>query len=227
MTPVVAPLAPSECLALAGEDAALLDLREPAAFAQGHPAGAINVRHDDRHLAERVTLIIGAVPRLVLLASVAEQIDSATSQLTEAGFEVLGVASSAPAEWARAGAPWITLNSIESGDLGGDPSQRQFHVLDVREPMEWAVGHVPGAQLIALGEVRERLAELPAGRDLAIICEAGVRSSSAASVLQAAGFTRLFNVTDGTAGWRAAGRPMEVTEEDGPDSMAELKGEQQ
>lgn len=223
MTPVVAPLAPSQCVASAGEGAALIDLRDSAAFGEGHPAGAINVRHDDRHLAERVTLIIGAVPRLVLLASAPEQIDSAASQLAEAGFEVLGVASSAPAEWAQAGAPWITLNSIESGDLAGEPSERQFHVLDVREPMEWAVGHVPGAQLIALGEVRERLAELPAGRDLAIICEAGVRSSSAASVLQAAGFTRLFNVADGTAGWRAAGRPMETTDVDRPDS----KGEQQ
>lgn len=225
MTPVVAPLAPSQCVASAGEGAALIDLRDSAAFGEGHPAGAINVRHDDRHLAERVTLIIGAVPRLVLLASAPEQIDSAASQLAEAGFEVLGVASSAPAEWAQAGAPWITLNSIESGDLAGEPSERQFHVLDVREPMEWAVGHVPGAQLIALGEVRDRLAELPAGRDLAIICEAGVRSSSAASVLQAAGFTRLFNVADGTAGWRAAGRPMETTDVDEPHSTAEPEGE--
>ena len=226
MTPVIAPLAPSECLALAAEGAALLDLRDPAAFSQGHPSGAINVRHDDRHLAERVTLIIGAVPRLVLLASVPEQLESATSQLAEAGFEVLGVASRAPAEWAQAGAPWITLSSIETSDLADEPSERRFHVLDVREPMEWAVGHVPGAQLIALGEVRERLAELPAGRDLAIICEAGVRSSSAASVLQAAGYTRLFNVVDGTAGWREAGRPMETTDADETHSTAEPEGEQ-
>ena len=227
MTPAVSPLAPAQCVALVGEGAALLDLREPAAFAQGHPSGAFNVRHDGRHLAERVTLIIGAVRRLLLLASVPEQIDSAASQLAEAGFEVLGVASRAPAEWAQAGAPWITLSSIETGDLADEPSERRFHVLDVREPMEWAVGHVPGAQLIALGEVRERLAELPAGRDLAIICEAGVRSSSAASVLQAAGFTRLFNVVDGTAGWRAAGRPMETTDAAELDRTGEQEGDRQ
>jgi len=77
--------------------------------------------------------------------------------------------------------------------------------------MEWAVGHVPGAQLIALGEVRERLGEVPTDREVAVICEAGVRSSSAASLLQAAG-VKVFNVADGTAGWRASGRPLETTD---------------
>ena len=224
MLPLVTP---SQSVELVGEGAALLDLREPAAFAEGHPPGAINVRYDDRHLAERVIRVIGEVPRLLLLTADPTQLEPAARQLAEVGLDVIGVAGGAPAEWATAGATWVSLPSLESRDLAEDPSQRSCHVVDVREPMEWAVGHLPGAQLIALGEVRERLAELPAGRDLAIICEAGVRSSSAASVLQAAGFKRLFNVADGTAGWRAAGRPMETTDVDEPDAIAEQEGGQQ
>lgn len=177
----------------------------------GHPPGAINVRFDDRHLAERVTSVIGAAPRLLLMTADPTQVEPAARQFVDAGLAVIGIAGGAPADWADAGAEWVGLRSLETGDLADDPSQRPYHVLDVREPMEWAVGHVPGAQLIALGEVRERLAEVPTDRDVAVICEAGVRSSSAASLLQAAG-VKVFNVADGTAGWRASGRPLETTD---------------
>lgn len=204
----------AECVALAADGAVLVDLREPAAFAEGHPPGAINVRFDDRHLAERVTRVIGVAPRVLLRAAQPAQVDAAAAQLADAGIEVLGVAGGAPGEWAEAAAAWVDLRSLDTRDLADDPAERPYHVLDVREPMEWAVGHVPGAQLIALGDVRERVAEVPRDRDVAVICEAGVRSSSAASILQAAGITEVFNVVDGTGGWRASGRPLEMTEID-------------
>ena len=209
MLPLVAP---SECVTHGGEGAALLDLREPAVFAEGHPPGAINIRYDDRHLAERVKRVVHAAPRLLLLAAEPSQVESAAHQLAEAGHELIGVVSGSPIDWTAAGAPWIALPSLQSSELDGDVARRDYHVLDVREPMEWAVGHVPGAQLIALDEVRERLGELPSDRSIAVICESGIRSSSAASLLQAAGFERVFNVADGTAGWRAAGRPLEITD---------------
>ena len=223
MLPVVAP---SECGALGAAGASLLDLREAAAFAEGHPPGAINVRFDDRHLAERVTRVIGGEPRLLLLAADPAQAEAAARQFADAGLEVLGLASGMLDEWAEAGAAWISLRSLETGDLDDDPSQRRFHVLDVREPMEWAIGHVPGAQLIALGEARERLAEVPADRDVAVICEAGVRSSSAASLLQAAGLTQVFNVVDGTGGWRASGRPLETTDVSPSEGTIDREGNQ-
>ena len=207
------PFEPSRCVELIGDGAVLIDLRESAAFGGGHPPGAINVRYDDRHLGDRVTLIVGGVPRVLLLAAESAQLEDAANQLAAATFDVIGVASGSAAEWSANGSPWVSLASIVTGDLADGPEQPQYHVLDVREPMEWAVGHVPGAQLIALGEVHRRVAELPIDRDVAIICEAGVRSSSAASVLQAAGLTRLVNVADGTAGWRTAGRPMQTTDE--------------
>jgi hydroxyacylglutathione hydrolase len=210
VTPRVVP--PSECLALCVAGASLVDLSEPVEFAMGHPPGAISVRFDDRHLAERVTRVIGVAPRLLLCAADQTHVEPAVRQLADAQLEVIGIAGGAPSDWADARAEWLGLRSLETGDLADDPAQRSYHVLDVREPMEWAVGHVPGAQLIALGEVRERLAEVPTDRDVAVICEAGVRSSSAASLLQAAGVTRVFNVADGTAGWRTSGRRVETTD---------------
>jgi len=135
---------------------------------------------------------------------------AAVTQLAAAG-RVLGEAERDPAAWAAAGAPWVTLEAVESGVLATDAGRARYHVLDVREPLEWEVGHVPGANLISLGALRERVAEVPRDREIAVICEAGVRSASAASLLQAAGYDRIVNVSDGTAGYRRANHPLEHT----------------
>lgn len=81
-------------------------------------------------------------------------------------------------------------------------------ILDVREPNEYAAGHVPGAVSIPLGELRARAAEVPevAGR-LPVICRSGVRSQKAAEFLADRGVA-VANVVGGTAAWAAAGRPL-------------------
>ena len=208
-----AAVTPTECVALVATGAALVDLRDSSAFAEAHPPGAINVRFDDRHLAERVTRLVGSEPRLLLLATDSAELSLAATQLSAAAVAVVGQLDGEIADWERIGAPWVALSTIETADLEDDAARGRYHVLDVREPMEWATGHVPGAQLIALGDVSDRLADVPTDRDVAVICEAGVRSSAAASLLQAAGFARVFNVIDGSSGWRAAGRPVQITEE--------------
>ena len=58
-------------------------------------------------------------------------------------------------------------------------------VLDVRRRLEWAAGHVDGALHIPLHELAGRLGEIPGG-ELWVHCQAGYRSSVAASLLQAA-----------------------------------------
>jgi rhodanese-related sulfurtransferase len=99
-----------------------------------------------------------------------------------------------------------------------DPSERVPQVpaaevpadvilVDVREPDEWAAGHVPGAQHIPLREVGARYEEIPRDRDVYLICRSGARSARAAQALAGAGWTAL-NVADGMHGWQAAGRPM-------------------
>ena len=90
-------------------------------------------------------------------------------------------------------------------------------VLDVREPEEYGRGHVPGAVNLPQADVATRLAELPRDRPLAIICQSGKRSLAAARFLAEVGFTQVTNVRGGTAGWAAAGRPLdgEVDEHQG------------
>jgi rhodanese-related sulfurtransferase len=79
-------------------------------------------------------------------------------------------------------------------------------VIDVREPDEYVEGHVPGAIPIPLGEVPERVAEVPEGETVYMVCKVGGRSLRAAEVLAAEG-RDVVNVAGGTMAWIEAGHP--------------------
>lgn len=84
-------------------------------------------------------------------------------------------------------------------------------LLDVRETNEFEAGHVPGATHIALGELRERVADIPAGNPLYLICRSGSRSQKAAEFLTGQGLS-VANVVGGTTAWVAAGLPLETVD---------------
>lgn len=85
---------------------------------------------------------------------------------------------------------------------------QQGVVLDVREPHEWAAGHIPGAVHIPLGEVPLRLGEIPEGT-VQVICLAGGRSLRAAEWLNENG-REAINVAGGMKAWAQTGLPMEA-----------------
>lgn len=89
-------------------------------------------------------------------------------------------------------------------------------VLDVREPDEWAAGHVEGALHVPLGTLPERVHELPEGRIL-VVCKVGGRSAQAAMWLGQQGHEAI-NLDGGMLEWQAAGRPM-VSETDRPPTV--------
>ena len=82
-------------------------------------------------------------------------------------------------------------------------------LVDVREPEEWATGHVPNARHIPLRDLPARLETLPRSTPLYLICRSGARSHRAAAYLKQAGFERPINVRGGMLAWERAGLPVE------------------
>ncbi len=80
-------------------------------------------------------------------------------------------------------------------------------VLDVREPHEYAAGHVPGARLVPLATLNDALRELPTSQPIYVICHSGTRSQMAAQLLGRAGHDAR-SVIGGTSGWISEGRPV-------------------
>jgi rhodanese-related sulfurtransferase len=82
-------------------------------------------------------------------------------------------------------------------------------VLDVREPAEWADGHIPGATLIPLGELVDRVGEVPRDRSILVVCHSGNRSAEGRDILLGAGFASVTSLDGGMIDWAAAGMPIE------------------
>jgi len=70
-------------------------------------------------------------------------------------------------------------------------------IIDVREPFEWAMGTLPGAELIGLGSLFARINELDPDRSILFICRTGNRSGVAAGLLAQRGFKKVANLTGG------------------------------
>lgn len=80
-------------------------------------------------------------------------------------------------------------------------------VVDVREPYEYAMGHVPGARLVPLRRVHAHLGDLPKGPPVYVICASGNRSLAAAGWMRGAGVEAV-SVAGGTSAWAGQGRPL-------------------
>ena len=82
-------------------------------------------------------------------------------------------------------------------------------LIDVREDWEYADGHIPGATLIPLGEVPNRLSEIPKDKTVVAVCRSGNRSGQATNFLRQQGFENVHNMQGGMNAWSQAGFEVE------------------
>ena len=82
-------------------------------------------------------------------------------------------------------------------------------ILDVREDSEYNAGHIPGATLVPLGQIPNRLDEIPKDKTVIAVCRSGNRSSQATNFLRQQGFDNVHNMTGGMNAWSQAGYEIE------------------
>lgn len=104
-----------------------------------------------------------------------------------------------------AGGPWVS--TLQATHL---INREDALVLDVREPAEYAKGHILGAKNTPLADLERRLPELAKfkARPVIVLCESGNRATNAIGILRRNGFDRAFNLAGGLAAWQQAGLPV-------------------
>ncbi|WP_420643288.1 rhodanese-like domain-containing protein [Candidatus Leptofilum sp.] len=82
-------------------------------------------------------------------------------------------------------------------------------VLDVREQWEYDEAHIPGVTLIPMGEVANRLSEIPTDKEVIVTCRSGNRSGQITDFLRQQGYDNVHNMEGGILAWQAAGFEVE------------------
>ena len=109
-------------------------------------------------------------------------------------------------------------DTIDLNTLGSDIDVETAHalhgnpnvfMLDVREPDEYSAGHIPGITLIPMGEIIDRLNEIPTDQEVIVTCRTGNRSAQIADLLREQGFTNIHNMEGGIVAWEEAGYAVE------------------
>ncbi|HLJ77964.1 MAG TPA: MBL fold metallo-hydrolase [Acidobacteriaceae bacterium] len=209
---VLQPLGVDEFLRLR-ENAQLLDVRHPDAFARGHLRGAINIGLDGQFASWAGTILSPQQPILIIAAPGRES--EAALRLGRIGFDqVLGYLDRGME--ALAGHPDLLSETDRRSvteiaaelHLPNEHLQESAIIVDVRSPREYAAKHIPGAANFPLSRLRDQLAEIPGDRRIVLHCAGGYRSSIAASLLAQHGITHVIEMTGGLAAWEAAQLPL-------------------
>ena len=184
------------------EGAQILDVREPDEYAAAHLAGSLNVSLKSRFASWAGALLTPVRP-IVIVATPGSESEAAL-RLGRIGFDnVLGYLDGG-IDAAR-GRPDAVRRGhrVSPAELAQARHRGPLTVLDVRFPGEWAQGAIPDALHIPLDQLEERLGEIPRGGRVAVYCQSGMRSSTAASLLEGAGFTDVIDLIGGYAAWSA------------------------
>ena len=190
--------------------AVLVDTRPWSEFAAGHLPASLNLPFN-RSFPTWAGALLPYDRELYLLVDEArsEAVSRVLRSLSMIGLDRVGgyFGPEALALWSAEGKPLQQVEQLPVSDLAA--RRNGMVVLDVRARSEWDAGHLPGATLIPLPELPDRLGELPAGRPVAVHCQSGSRSPIAASLLEARGRRGVANVPGGFAAWVLAGFPVE------------------
>lgn len=97
--------------------------------------------------------------------------------------------------------PVSTITADKAREMIKGKKPEEFCLLDVRQPEEYEQGHIPGAVLIPIDQLPERLGELDPGKPTIVYCAVGGRSRTGASILRNAGFSEPLNLKGGISAW--------------------------
>ena len=187
-------------------DALVIDTRDASSFAAGHLRRSVNIALDGR-FAEYAGSVARPGDRIVLVSDPGTEIEART-RLARIGFDnVVGhledpyaVMATHPDDVDRASR--LTAEEF-TGRRRAIPA---LVVIDVRNPGETEAGTLEGAHVVPVARLRDEIDNLAGHRDRPVValCAGGYRSSIAASLLRAHGFT---DVSDVLGGYSALNAP--------------------
>lgn len=205
------PPLPPDAFAKAMQQGALaVDLRSPEAFAGAFIPGSMAMPLD--MVPGFAGFFLPYDREILLIADTYRDVETAVRHFVRLGFDRLaGYLAAGMHGWETSGRRYDRTAAVHVDELVRRiRQQEQFTLLDVREESELAeTGRLPGAHHIFLGDLPERLDQVPKDKPVTAFCGSGQRAIIAASILKQHGFGRVENSLGSMAACQAEGCPIE------------------
>lgn len=205
--PVPAPLAPRDFMQEMERGAVVVDTSTPSAFGGAHVEGSYSI------WLQGLPLFAGWVlshdEPILLVMDDPHHLETAVRYLIRAGYDrIVGYLKGGIEGWYNAGYPTEHLQVLTVHELKAMLDRgEELTILDDRGDAEWRAGHIAGAKHIYVGHIRERMADIPTDKPVAVLCNVGHRAGLGASVLLRQGCHTVYNVLGSMTAWKAAGYP--------------------
>ncbi len=186
-------------------DGVILDVRVNTDFGASHIPNAVNIGLGGQFASWAGTLIPIETP-IAIVAETEAQVDEAFMRLARVGHEsVTGFILMKDFAGDTKQIEQVSVEAVKS--LWGN----ELQLVDVRRPAEHAGGHAPRTINIPLDVLPRKIDRLDPQSPTYVICQSGYRSSLGTSILENAGFGKIYNVTGGTKAWIDAGFDTEIS----------------
>ena len=190
------------------ENAMVVDTARASDYASGHVPGTFNIPAGS--LANWAGWVVDYQRPLYLVVdqNADKHLNETLRVLRKIGIDQIGGLFSAQ-EVSESGLRTQSYESAAPDQLAADIADGSVLLLDVRSDVEWNSEHIDKAHHAFLGKLRDRVAEFKDAEVVVTQCLSGGRSAIAASILQAAGASRVINMAGGITAWKHAGLPVQ------------------
>jgi len=190
------------------KDVQVIDIREPESFAGGHIPNTLNIWKNG--LPTFALWLLSYDKPIVLIKSVHQELDQAIRYLVRLGFDNIIGYLKGFRKWYMGGEKYNKTLVWSVFDLKERMENDDIFILDVRTKHSvHDNGKIKGSHNIFLGELPERIAEVPKDKHIAVYCDSGFKAKAATSYLIKNGYKKVSSTLGSMAAWQNAGCPIE------------------
>ena len=185
-------------------DGVVVDVRSSDKYGAGHIPNSINIWLQGQFASWSGTMIPIGTP-IAIAADNQDEVDEGFLRLARVGHDTTaGYILMPDYEGEKKKVEQVSVEKVK--EMKGE-----IQFVDVRRVAEYLNGHAPATVNIPLDRLANEFEQLDPETSTYVICESGYRSSLGTSILENAGFRKIYNVIGGTSAWRAAGLETEVS----------------
>ena len=202
------PFLPDQFKKLINSGAMVVDTRNPTSYGVAHIKDSYNIWL--KGLPAYVGWVLPYDKPILLVVEDFTGLNVAYKYLLRLGYDnILGYLVGGIIAWYSNNYPVDTIKSITADNLKGIIDRKEDAiVLDVRGKNELKKGYIEGAQNLYVGELQQKLEELPKNKPIIAVCGNGARASMATSILRKNGYQEIYNVLGSMKAWQKAGYPV-------------------